>query len=115
MSSEYFPTDGAPCHRARTVTNHFESCGVSLLKNWPGNSPDISPIENLWALMKAEVRKKNITSLPQMREELVYLWNNMKIEWCQKLADSLPKRLAEVKLKKGNAIKYHKFRIKKYF
>ena len=101
-----FQQDGAPCHRAKTVMNHFENCGISILKNWPGNSPDISPIENLWALMKAELRKKNITSIPQLKEELNHLWNNMNVEWCQKLADSLPKRLAEVKRKKGHAIKY---------
>ncbi|XP_066959223.1 uncharacterized protein [Macrobrachium rosenbergii] len=39
-------------------------------KNWPGNSPDISPTENLWPLMKAELRKKNITSEPHLEEEL---------------------------------------------
>lgn len=32
------------------ITTWLELCGVEFIKDWPGNSPDISPIENLWAI-----------------------------------------------------------------
>ena len=85
-NADVFQQDGAPCHRAKTVTDFFNQCEVDLLKNWPGNSPDISPIENLWAIMKAELRKKNITSEPQLREELRMLWRNIPLNTCQRLS-----------------------------
>ena len=30
---------------------------------WPGNSPDLNPIENLWCVMKNKVSEKHPTSL----------------------------------------------------
>jgi transposase len=33
--------------------------------DWPGNSPDLNPIENLWLIMKGKLKKKdNISLLP---------------------------------------------------
>ena len=38
--------DGAPCHRAIKVTDWLQSKDIQLLE-WPGNSRDCNPIENL--------------------------------------------------------------------
>ncbi len=38
--------DGAPCHTAKTVVTWLDDCMVNYFKDWPGNSPDINPIEN---------------------------------------------------------------------
>ena len=36
--------------------------GVKLLPDWPGNSPDLNPIENLWSQMKNKQQDKRETS-----------------------------------------------------
>ena len=38
--------DLAPCHSSTVVINHLKNIGVKVM-NWPENSPDIAPIENM--------------------------------------------------------------------
>ena len=43
---QIFMQDGAPCHRSKVVKNSLDSNNIDLLE-WPGNSLDLNPIENL--------------------------------------------------------------------
>lgn len=55
-SCYYFMQDNAPCHTAKTVKNFMAEENIPLLP-WPGNSPDINPIENIWRLLKIKINK----------------------------------------------------------
>lgn len=63
----YFMQDGAPCHTSRMSTDVLNRMKIKVLP-WPGNSPDMNPIENVWRVLKIEVRK--------MMEELKQNNNN---------------------------------------
>ncbi len=49
-----FQQDLAPAHTAKSWLNDH---GVRVL-DWPANSPDLIPIENLWGIVKRKMRNK---------------------------------------------------------
>lgn len=61
-----FMQDSAPAHVAKSVKQWLTDCEVPFIRDWPGNSPDINPIENLWAHMKRQLRSMDTSSLPKL-------------------------------------------------
>ncbi|GBC11623.1 transposable element Tc1 transposase [Rhizophagus irregularis DAOM 181602=DAOM 197198] len=51
MGNGIFQEDNAAPHRSRVATAARENAGIVTL-DWPAQSPDINPIENIWAEMK---------------------------------------------------------------
>ena len=46
-----FQQNSAPLYKAKEVTKRLQAKNINVLQ-WPGNSPDLNPIENLWTLIK---------------------------------------------------------------
>ena len=97
----------APCHKGREVTRFLGDHGIEVLP-WPGNSPDMNPIENLWAILKSQMKKKTITNKQQLIEELISAWarNASMLEHCRALVRSMPERVKKLKMAKGSFTKY---------
>ena len=51
-----FMQDGAPFHTAKSVKEWLRDCCVPFFEDWPANSSDLNPIENLWVIIKRELR-----------------------------------------------------------
>ncbi|GFY30344.1 putative transposase like protein [Trichonephila clavipes] len=60
----------APCHTACSIKAFLSEQNIPLL-DWPGNIPDMNPIENVWELMKREVAKDVITNKTLLLERSV--------------------------------------------
>ena len=46
-----FQQASTPCHKAKMITNCFKKIKITVL-DWPDNSPDLNPIENLWSIVE---------------------------------------------------------------
>lgn len=104
---EYFQHDGAPCHTAKVVTKWLADKGVSVIAPWPGSSPDLNPIENLWNTMKCKVAAHNPTSFDNLKEVVKRVWVEETLQdYCRALARSMPSRIAAVLAAKGYHTKY---------
>ena len=96
--------DGAPSHRHHNTIFFLESHGIDMLK-WPACSPDLSPIEDLWAIMSAKIKKMHrIHNIPSMVNKVMELWNVIPQDLLCNLADSFRERCESVVEKDGDLI-----------
>ena len=101
-----FMHDGAPCHKAKIVTKWLNDNRIRVL-DWPGNSPELNPIENLWLIIKNKVEYHDTGSLPKLAETIKKVWcTGITQEICQNLIKSMPERLKQVIKNKGHMTKY---------
>ena len=101
----HFMQDGAPAHRSKVVKKWLKDNHMPVLE-WPGNSPDLNPIENAWNYMKNKVQEAQPTNINSLKEVLTMLWSHMDAEYFKKLAESMPNRLGKVIQAKGHMTKY---------
>ena len=74
---------------------------------WPGKSPDLNPIENLWSTRKRKVAEQQPSSLLVLQHAIKEVWmKNLDVEYCRKLILSMPNRIKSVIKCKGGHAKY---------
>ena len=101
-----FMQDGAPCHRSRLVTSWLMNQAITLLE-WPGNSPDLNPLENIWNILKKKVSSHRPSSLEQLVAVIRNVWcTEISTDLCEKLVHSMPQRLQEVIQNRGGPTHY---------
>lgn len=98
--------DGAPCHRSKPVKDFIRNRGWQVL-DWPPQSPDLNPIENLWALVKRRVWTQNFSKTVDLRAKIIHVWfHQLDKQLLETLALSMKNRLLDVIKAKGGVTKY---------
>ena len=80
--------------------------GVKLFEGWPGNSPDLNPIENLWSQMKHLQRHERATLIAGLKRIAQKVWDNITPAYLQSLYESMPRRMQAVVDAQGGHTKY---------
>ena len=84
-----------------------ERCAcVDLLQGWPGNSPDLNLIENVWSWVQTEVNKKACRTFAEFEVEVQNVFRSVPRTMLDNLWKSIPTRLHEVVEVDGKRVKY---------
>ena len=98
--------DGASCHRSKIMKKFLEENHVTTL-DWPGNSPDLNPIESLCAKMKDLVAEKQPSGEKALIETIEEVWvKEISAYYCNSLIAGMSHRLQAVIKVKGEHTKY---------
>ena len=86
----WFMQDGAPCHTSKHSMGWLRDKGVRVLP-WPGNSPDLNPIENAWNLIKNRLENCKFKNLAELEACIKMVWcREVTPRYMAKLERSMP-------------------------
>lgn len=101
----YFVQDNAPCHTAKSIGEYFTENDINKLP-WPARSPDLNPIENLWAWIDLQLTDTELRTKDDLRAALHDIWLTIPSELCNRLIESMPRRIKACIKARGGHIKY---------
>jgi len=100
-----FQQDNDPKHTSHHATQYFQENNVDVIM-WPSQSPDLNPIENLWASIKKKLKGKDFSKKEKLIECVNDIWRNISPEVCKKLVGSMDDRIIQVLRSEGGYSDY---------
>lgn len=104
-----FQQDKDPKHTAKRVMRYLKK-KFNLIHgdplDWPAQSPDLNPIENLWAQLDFATKDRVCNTEEQLFNVLSEAWHNLPLEYLEGLIESMPRRIEAVLKARGMSTKY---------
>lgn len=97
--------DSASIHNALMTFVWLLEEGYEWL-DWPANSPDLNPIENLWAYLKKRIWGSGRANKKVLFERALKAWQAISPSFCRHLVHSMRRRLKAVIDARGGPTKY---------
>ncbi|KAJ5496357.1 hypothetical protein N7463_008344 [Penicillium fimorum] len=99
-----FQHDNAPTHTAYVVRNALSEMNIEVME-WPPHSPDLNPIENLWALLKVKIYElrpdllhmgNNDTTKEILVATAQQAWDELELRHLEHLSETMPHRVEAI-------------------
>lgn len=71
-----FQHDNDPKHTSKLVKEWLEQQKVNVMK-WPAQSPDLYPIENLWAILNQKISDQKVKTPNELFDLLSKAWSEI--------------------------------------
>ncbi|KAK3510621.1 hypothetical protein QTP70_011880 [Hemibagrus guttatus] len=97
--------DNDPKHTTRAMKEWLRKKHFKVLE-WPSQSPDLNPIENLWRELKIRVAQRQPQNITALEEICMEEWAKLPATVCKNLVATYRKRLTSVIDNKGYITKY---------
>ncbi len=97
--------DNSRPHTASITTSWLRRRRIRVLK-WPACSPDLSPIENIWRIIKRKMRQRRPKTVEQLEACIRQECDNIPIPKLEQLVSSVPRRLQTVIKRRGDATQW---------
>jgi hypothetical protein len=103
--------DGDPSHGMRKIGLAQEYKAAHKIQNLshPAQSPDLNPIEGIWAIIKQRLRRRIFDSEEEMKEALQEEWDRITMEEIRHRIADMPRRCAELVRSEGGPIRGNKW------
>ncbi|CAB5384966.1 unnamed protein product [Rhizophagus irregularis] len=102
-----FQQDNAPIHTAKITKNWLKKNKIAII-DWPENSPDLNPIENIWKQLKDNIqaRKTFPRTVGELKVALSEEWENLDCSIFEEVVASMPQRINAVLEARGGPTHY---------
>ncbi|KAG1153208.1 hypothetical protein G6F37_010565 [Rhizopus arrhizus] len=103
-----FQHDNDPKHTSKLVKEYLEQQSYNILQ-WPAQSSDLNPIENIWSSLNRRLNDYETApkGMNELYERVTKVWYDlMKPDECQKVIETMPKRIKQCMKNKGRWTDY---------
>ncbi len=92
-----FQQDNASVHTARSTIEWFNQHNIRTMQ-WPARSPDLNPIENMWAKLSSMVYEggRQYDTKEELRLAIVEKWQQIGADYRRNLFDTMNHRIQAV-------------------
>lgn len=104
-ATHIFQQDNAPAHKSKHSIAFINNQNLKLL-DWPANSPDLNPIENIWSVLKNAVEKRSPKTFEELERVAVEEWDKIEQQTIRKTIKSMSRRIDQVLERKGEKCEY---------
>lgn len=105
LKGQIFQADGARVHHTMEVKEWLEKKRIqSLPVPWAAHSPDMNPIENLWAIVSRAVAERAPFGREELREYVLQEWQKVPEGVVNALCESFARRCKDVIARNGRSI-----------